>query len=136
MAAAVRWLQDGAQRSAGGSLSMPLIHIQTSVPTPPDPAPLLRELSRELAALLGKPERYVMTLLQGGVAMTFAGDAAPCAYVEVKSIGALDGASTRRLSASLCPWLQRNLAVPEDRIYIGFEDVPARLWGWDGSTFG
>ena len=115
---------------------MPLIHIQTSVPTPPDPAPLLRELSRELAALLGKPERYVMTLLQGSVAMTFAGDPLPCAYVEVKSIGALEGERTSRLSAALCSWLQRRLAVPEDRTYISFEDVPGRLWGWDGGTFG
>lgn len=115
---------------------MPLIHIQTSAAVPPDPTPLLQELSRELAGLLGKPERFVMTLVQGGVAMTFAADPAPCAYVEVKSIGALEGDRPARLCDALCTWLQRRLAVPQDRVYIGFEDVPARLWGWDGATFG
>ena len=115
---------------------MPLIHIHISAPAPNDPIPLLRDLSRELAGLLGKPERTVMTLLEGGVAMTFAGDGAACAYVEVKSIGALDGESTRRISAFLCPWLQRRLAVPADRTYIGFEAVPGAMWGWNGGTFG
>jgi hypothetical protein len=38
-------------------------------------------LSRELAVLLNKPERYVMTLLEDGAAMTFAGDCSACAYV-------------------------------------------------------
>jgi len=115
---------------------MPLIRIQASVPAPTDPLPLLRELSRELAPLLGKPERTMMTLLETGAPMTFAGDGAACAYVEVKSIGALDGESTRRISAFLCPWLQRRLGILEDRIYIGFEDVPGALWGWNGNTFG
>ena len=115
---------------------MPLIHVQTSRPAPADPGPLLRDLSRELAALVGKPERYVMTLFNGSMAMSFGGDSAPCCYVEVKSIGQLEGDQPRRISAELCSLLERHLGVPAGRIYIGFEDVPARLWGWDGSTFG
>lgn len=118
------------------SVAMPLLHIRTSAPTPADPTPLLRDLSRELAALLGKPERYVMTLLQGNLAMTFGGDGAPCAHVEVKSIGALDGDQPRRLSGELCSRLGRHLGVASDRITISFEDVPGRLWGWNGGTFG
>jgi len=115
---------------------MPLIHIQTSAPSPTDPDPLLLELSGELARLLGKPERYVMTLLNAPVPMRFGGDASPCCYVEVKSIGGLDGDQPRRISAALCGWLERHLGVPAARVYIGFEDVPARLWGWDGGCFG
>lgn len=115
---------------------MPLIHIQTSAPAPADPSPLLRELSRELASLLGKPERYVMVVLSGGVPMQFGGTTAPCGYVEVKSIGQLDGDQPQRISAAVCSLLERHLSLPGARVYIGFEDVPARLWGWDGSTFG
>lgn len=117
-------------------MAMPLLHIQTSAPTPADPTPVLRDLSRELAALLGKPERYVMTLLQGGLAMTFGGDGTPCAYVEVKSIGALDGDQPRRLSRELCSRLSRHLGIASERIYISFEEAPGRLWGWNGGTFG
>lgn len=115
---------------------MPLIHIQTSAPAPDDAQPLLREISRELASRLGKPERYVMTLLHTAVPMTFAGDGAPSAYVEVKSIGGLDGDQPRRLSTLLCELLKRHLGVEAERTYIHFEDAPARLWGWNGSTFG
>jgi phenylpyruvate tautomerase PptA (4-oxalocrotonate tautomerase family) len=56
--------------------------------------------------------------------------------VEVKSIGALDGERPREVSQAVCALLERHLGVPADRIYIGFEDAPARLWGWNGSTFG
>jgi phenylpyruvate tautomerase len=115
---------------------MPLIHVQTSNAAVPEAEALLKDLSAELATLLGKPERYVMTLLHTGVPMTFGGDTAPCCYVEVKSIGGLDGARAKAISAALCPRLASRLGVSPDRIYIGFEDVPGRLWGWDGSTFG
>lgn len=115
---------------------MPLISVRTSAAAPADSKALLGELSRSLATLLGKPERYVMTLLESEVPMTFAGDPAPACYVEVKSIGALEGESTGGISSTICELIERHLGIPADRTYIGFEDVPARLWGWNGGTFG
>ena len=58
---------------------MPLINVRTSLPDLMDAELLLQELSAELAKLTGKPEAYVMTMLQTGVPMTFAGSAEPCA---------------------------------------------------------
>jgi phenylpyruvate tautomerase PptA (4-oxalocrotonate tautomerase family) len=118
------------------AFAMPLLQIRTSSPAPADPDALLRELSQQLAGWLGKPERYVMTVLEAGMAMTFAGDTAPCAYVELRSIGGLDGERPASISAALCGLLEERLGVSADRIYISFDDVPARLWGWNGSTFG
>jgi len=117
---------------------MPLITVKTSAKAPEPSAlrALLQQLSADLAALLGKPERYVMTALESDAAMTFAGDSAPAAYVEVKSIGALAGDRTRQISAALCTCIHTHLGVSADRIYISFEDVPAHLWGWNGGTFG
>ncbi len=115
---------------------MPLISVKTSAAADADPQALLGELSSSLATLLGKPERYVMTLLETDVPMTFAGDRAPACYVEVKSIGALEGDRTRQVSAAVCALIERHLGIPAERTYIGFEDVPGRLWGWNGSTFG
>ncbi len=115
---------------------MPLINIQASVPAVADASSILQDLSSKLANLLGKPERYVMTSLQCGVPMTFAGDPSPTCYVEVKSIGALDGSRTQEVSQLVCSHIEQNLAIPAERTYIGFEDVPGRLWGWNGSTFG
>ena len=52
---------------------MPLINVRTSLPALKDGSALLQELSSELANQTGKPEAYVMTLLETGVPMTFAG---------------------------------------------------------------
>ena len=115
---------------------MPLISVKTSAAAGDAGPALLQELSATLADLLDKPERYVMTLLEEGVPMTFSGSLEPACYVEVKSIGALDGERPRQVSEAVCALLERHLRVPADRVYIGIEDVPARLWGWNGRTFG
>lgn len=70
---------------------MPFIRILTSV-TFPRPSglaedALLRDLSALLARELGKPESYVMTCLDAGARMTFAGTDEPTCYVEVKNVG-------------------------------------------------
>ena len=93
---------------------MPLISVKTSAPAS-DGQTLLKELSQTLATLLGKPERYVMTLLDTEVPMTFAGDPAAACYVEVKSIGALDGDRTRQVSSAVCALIEQHLQIPADR---------------------
>ena len=112
---------------------MPLINVRTSLPALKDGSALLQELSSELANQTGKPEAYVMTLLETGVPMTFAGSHEPCAYVEVKSIGTLRPPA---MTAAFCELIQARTGIPANRVYIGFEDVQASCWGWNGSTFG
>jgi phenylpyruvate tautomerase PptA (4-oxalocrotonate tautomerase family) len=36
----------------------------------------------------------------------------------------------------VCALIEQHLGIPAERTYIGFEDVPGRLWGWNGGTFG
>ena len=112
---------------------MPLINVRTSLPALKDGSALLQELSSELANQTGKPEAYVITLLETGVPMTFAGSHEPCAYVEVKSIGALRPPA---MTAAFCELIQARTGIPANRVYIGFEDVQASCWGWNGNTFG
>jgi len=113
--------------------AVPLINVRTSLPAVQDGSALLQELSSALAEQTGKPEAYVMTLLETGVPMTFAGSAEPCAYVEIKSIGALRPPA---MTAAFCELIQTRTGIPANRIYIGFDDVQASCWGWNGSTFG
>ncbi len=116
---------------------MPLIKVQSSVPSPSATQieALLKELSSRLARHLGKPESYVMTLFEGNVPMTFAGTTDPACYIEIKSIGAM-GSKTKAMSQDFCHQISTALGVPQNRIYIEFEDVAGAMWGWDGSTFG
>ena len=119
--------------SDAAPVAVPLINVRTSLPAVQDGPALLQELSSALAEQTGKPEAYVMTLLETGVPMTFAGSAEPCAYVEIKSIGALRPPA---MTAAFCQLIQTRTGIPANRIYIGFDDVQASCWGWNGSTFG
>src|SRR5215468_4237336 len=104
---------------------MPLVQVFTSAPAPGEAAAqeLLLDLSRLLAKSFGKPERWVMTCLVPGVAMTFGGTRAPAAFVAVKNIGKMTPDDTAALSRALCDRLAKGLAVQADRIYIDFADA-------------
>ena len=112
---------------------MPLINLRTNISDIQDADGLLKNLSAALASATGKPESYVMTLLESGIPMTFAASDEPCAYVEIKSIGSM---APPAMSAQFCELINASLGISKDRIYIGFDDVSASDWGWDGRTFG
>ncbi len=117
---------------------MPLVTVYTSALLPAEETSqaLLRKLSSAVVEILGKPERYVMTSLVPRSQMMFAGTFAPACLVDVQSIGALAGDRPKQLTEAACRFVQEELGVPKDRIFVVFTDVPARLWGFDGSTLG
>ena len=117
---------------------MPLIKVQASIPQPDrsQVETLLKQLSAGLAKHLKKPESYVMTAFEPGVAMTFAGTTDPVCYVEIKSIGTMTSAQTAAMSQDFCQQIHQAIAVPLNRIYIEFADAKGYMWGWNGSTFG
>lgn len=114
---------------------MPVLSITTNRALPDDRrTESLAQLSRHVAALLGKPERYVMISYSHNPHMLFAGTDDPLAYLELKSIG-LPHERTAEFSAALCREISALLAVSSDRIYIEFSDAERHLFGWNGGTF-
>lgn len=114
---------------------MPLLKITTNQESDPALRPeLLKRASEQVAAMLGKPERYVMVVLENNPDMLFAGDTAPLAYLELKSIG-LPSDRTAEFSHALCELLGQQLDIPPDRVYIEFADAERHLWGWNAGTF-
>lgn len=114
---------------------MPYLRIQTNLAV--DEAhkqALLSDASALVAKALGKPESYVMVSFAPQQPMSFAGSDAPCAYLELKSIG-LSDTKTPEISAELCKLLEREMDIPASRIYIEFADAPRAMWGWKGATF-
>jgi len=114
-------------------MQMPYLSVQTNVRVD-DHAGFISRLSQQTAAMLGKPESYVMVHLDAGVALSFAGSAAPAAYVQLKSLG-LPEKQTADYSARLCSVLQAELGVDAARIYIEFSAPQRHMWGWDSGTF-
>lgn len=115
---------------------MPLLHLCTNLEMHPESELLTANaMSQKAAELLGKPESYVMVLVQSGQTMTFSGTAEPCAYLQVKSLG-LPETRTSEFSAALCDHIKDTLGISSNRIYIEFSSPPRHMWGWDRSTFG
>ena len=112
---------------------MPFIQINTSSKSVLEDNLLQKEISKIVADLTGKPERYVMTMIQGNSKMTFAGSDEPCCFIKLKSIGSLNPSL---MSKSLCELIASKTNIKANRIYIEFIDIKATHWGFDGSTFG
>ena len=113
---------------------MPFIQINTSSKSVVDNEVLLqKDISKMVADLTGKPENYVMTMIQKDIKMTFAGSDEACCFVKVKSIGSL---SPSTMSKSFCDLIASKTNINTNRIYIEFIDVKASNWGFNSSTFG
>lgn len=114
---------------------MPYLKIQTNHDIAgTDKDEILKRLSVLAAKNLGKPEKYVMVRIEAAQPMLFAGSDAPCAYIELKSIG-LPESKTEMLSKVLCQFLKDEFKIASDRVYIEFTDVKDSMWGWDSGTF-
>ena len=113
---------------------MPFIQVNTSSKSVVENDDLLqKDISRTIADLTGKPENFVMTMIQRDTKMTFAGSDEPCCFIKVKSIGSL---SPSLMSKSLCELIASKTNINTNRIYIEFVDVKASNWGFNCSTFG
>jgi phenylpyruvate tautomerase PptA (4-oxalocrotonate tautomerase family) len=114
---------------------MPLLSISTNQLVQADQCKLvIRTASSLVADLLGKPESYVMVMLNDNANMLFAGSDEPLAYLELKSLG-LPENDTGRLSEQLCQLMNSELGVPVDRVYIEFSNPERHMWGWNKGTF-
>lgn len=115
---------------------MPLVQVHTNVsPSDEEGRALLGRLSRLLSEHTGKDERWVMTRLVPGQAMTFAGTDAPAAYVEVKNLGGFAPDAAVALTAALTETLEDAIGVPPARVYVEMADPPRELFGWKRQTF-
>lgn len=114
---------------------MPYLQIQTNLAiTSEQQATLLPKTSQIVAQILGKPEQYVMVALQPNTPMLFAATDQPTAFLTLKSLH-LPTANTPQLSQQLCLFIEENLGIPNERIYIEFINAQPALWGWKGETF-
>lgn len=115
---------------------MPLIKIQTNANLPKEKTDqLLPALSQKASEWLDKPEAYVQIILEPTNAMMFAGTTEPTAFIEVRSLG-FYGHSIGEITQALCTFIQEQLAIPQDRIFINFFDIERKNWGWNSKTFG
>ncbi|KAK1417092.1 hypothetical protein QVD17_26214 [Tagetes erecta] len=115
---------------------MPTLKLFTNIPVDPVIASdILKDATKAVAKIIGKPESYVMIVVNGGVPISFAGTEEPAAYGEVISIGGLNPTVNGNLSSTIADILQTKLSVDSSRFYIKFYDVERSFFGFNGSTF-
>ncbi len=112
---------------------MPYVKIETNVEMRNDKEFCLKA-SKLVSSLTGKPENYVMINFKENEVMSFAGNVDPCVFVEFKSIGLRED-DMCDFSRVLTDFLEAELRIPGQRIYINFVPVPSSNWGYNGDTF-
>ena len=112
---------------------MPFIKVETNLRVRHQDA-VTKQLSELAARLLAKPEIYALAVLEPEKALLFGGTDDPAAYVTLDSIN-LPEDRIPTLSKEICAFLEAELAIPPDRVYIAFHDITPHHFGWDGHTF-
>jgi phenylpyruvate tautomerase len=116
---------------------MPLIRVQLSVEIDEaKQSKLMSELSSTVAGALGKPESYMMVVLEQRTPMLLGASSDPTALVEIRSVGSISGDQARDLSGKVSEVIGGAAGIGADRIYSNFEGVPGAMWGHNGATFG
>ena len=110
---------------------MPYINVLTSAKVD-EKKKLLKEISILISSLTNKSKRFVMAKLEDNCKMYFDDDAPSC-FLEIRSIGSLDPSA---MAKPISDFVYEKMGIPKDKIYISFEDVPAKMWAWNGKTFG
>ncbi|KAK8685581.1 hypothetical protein V6N13_041581 [Hibiscus sabdariffa] len=77
---------------------MPTLNLYTNLPVDAvTTSDILKDATKAVAKIIGKPESYVMILVNGGVPMAFAGTEGRAAYGELISIGGLSPSVNAKL---------------------------------------
>uniref|UniRef100_A0A2P2J4R8 L-dopachrome isomerase n=1 Tax=Rhizophora mucronata TaxID=61149 RepID=A0A2P2J4R8_RHIMU len=115
---------------------MPTLNLYTNVPVDAvTSSDILKDATKVVSKIIGKPESYVMILLNGRVPIAFAGIETPAAYGELISMGGLGPSVNGKLSSAIADILRTKLSIDSSRFYIKFYDVQRSFFGFNGSTF-
>lgn len=114
---------------------MPFINTKVSVPMSDSQRESVKsKLGKAITCIPGKSEQWLMVGFEDNYDLYFQGNQkAPTAFVEVKIYGSASASAYERLTASICQILNTELSIPENRIYVKYEEVDN--WGWNGGNF-
>lgn len=124
------------EAGSGFLVLMPYLSIHTNANLAAVRQSELLAAASKIAALhLGKPEEYMMVSVTPVGHLIFGGSETPGAFLELRSIRVPDG-KRNLLCAELIDLIASKCGIAKNRIYLVMVDVEAKLWGYDGKTFG
>lgn len=113
---------------------MPMIDSKVTVPLPQEKRDVLKAEFGKAISILGKPESYLMLGFEDNYDLYFGGKKLDKgAFISVQLLGEVNSGASEKMSAKLCEILEKELGIPDDKIYITYSGY--KNWGWNGGNF-
>lgn len=112
---------------------MPFINIKTNREVNKENSVLIKTaLGKDITALPGKSEMWLMISVEDNCNMYFRGTDEPAAMVQVSIYGNAPSDAKNELTSRITNLLSSTLDISPDRIYVSYASTPD--WGWNGSN--
>jgi len=114
---------------------MPYLCVETNKALSPSAERVFLERATDwVETRLDKPRAVVMIAIAAGRPMTFAGSDDPTAFVRLKSVG-LETEACQELAAELSRFIDTELGIAPERMFLEFQNLDRALFAWNGKTF-
>merc|ERR1712080_812177 len=115
-------------------LVMPILQINANVNQSDFDDVFLKEMTSTLSKIVGKPEAYIMVVVNGNKQMSFGGSTQPCALVTLESIGCINEKKNIEYAAAIFQQLSAK-GIESSRTYINFHNLERDKVAWNGKLF-
>lgn len=114
---------------------MPFIGSKVSVKISKEKEEIIKKKLGEAIKLIpGKSETFLMVGFEDDYSLYFGGEKLEKgAFIEVKIFGKSNKDAYDALTAEICNIYEKELDIPQDKIYVKYEEVAN--WGWNGKNF-
>ena len=118
-----------------GLQEMPFIGSKVTVKISNEKEEIIKKKLGEAIKLIpGKSETFLMVGFQNEYSLYFGGEKLEKgAFIEVKIFGKTSKEAYANLTAAICTIYEEELGIPQNKIYVKYEEV--ENWGWNGSNF-
>lgn len=114
--------------------NMPFINVITNCNVSDEEKTALKTaFGKDITAVPGKSESWLMVGIQPGYSLYFQGSSEPAAMLDVSIYGKADSSSLDSLTEKLTKTVSSVLPITPARIYVKYSQTPD--WGWNGSNF-
>ena len=94
---------------------------------------IAKEAMNILSTGIGKPIIYCSAQVIESIG-GFAGNVEPSVFIEVKSVGGLQG-KQKELSDKFCSLIESKTSIKGDKVYLNFTELTGGNWGFNHKTF-
>ncbi|CUU50841.1 MULTISPECIES: phenylpyruvate tautomerase MIF-related protein [Clostridium] len=114
---------------------MPFIGSKVSVKISKEKEEIIKKKLGEAIKLIpGKSETFLMVGFEDDYSLYFGGEKLEKgAFIEVKIFGKSSKDAYDALTAEICNIYEKELNIPQDKVYVKYEEV--ENWGWNGKNF-